>query len=676
MADKHKSDPLTRDEQQTVKLLEDYVPKDAMSQMPKETQGFIKTGLGMVSRVINGYIGGAAGNLAIRYASWKNYTPETQAKYGVWGERVARGAMTTLPTRIKPAYNIIKDFFHGNSAVKNGFARALQAEGGSSSIFGLNSNLEVIRHQRDVNSKSTIYRTQGLLMGLFNAVPGLMLNEAEMMIDNVKRHYDAENIQQKIDNYQNIINPEKGKGRSLSVLEERDLNRAKADLKKVKDEAEKAGGVLAKQRSNQASKIINWMDGQSWIPGEAGSSGGGLIEMLAEQDPTFKGDFKKDGGQGRVDFLNYIKVRAGLLYESFVPNFLNKIIGDRFTPKAKELLAKPSAGQMILGLEGFLKENPTPVRVSLGKKNTTLEEYIFEIFAQHREDMGRPKLTLSQADEVREACVAIADAMTDPNRKLHPQALVFLVDSKYGIMREGKVLKDDTLSNTIQSLIDVKGLTSRVRPGKGESAYAQSGFTKEEVFESWANLTEDEKTVWSTFFSNEMLLEGGVDRDELKRLRRRGNELCFEVMTEMFKELENVSQQDLKEAGLDSKLIRQLYKFKDNLDSNKRDAQNYLQEHRQEAMSLTAELGVKLDNDRPGFLSEIIEKAQNRRDGIEEPEPKAGRASFRERVREGRGDDEEMPGPSRHQDKVESRRHHKPDHYKAEHSEVEAGHVR
>lgn len=643
---------LDEGEKQVASVLEGQAKNLFGDALPKEMNGMLKGAISVLSRVLNDWAGKQGANIGIKIASVRGLGEDSQAKYGEWGDRLARGAIT-MYGEVAPAYKIVKNYFTQNKEIKNSFALAMRAEGASDGFFAQGSQLEVVKHQRDVVSQVAILTGQSALMGLAKKVPSLAMNEVQMAIANVEKEYKQEKLKKDIVEYTAELEetPKESKLKRFKDLKDK-LNLAEKDLKKYQTSGGK--GFLDEARSNEAKNIIKVLDEErfkGWIPGYDGFSedNDNLVSSIAALDPTPKGSFKLGDGIGRVNFLNYLKIRVGAIIDTSFPKLLTKFIPDTFLPRAKALVDKPTAGQMILNLQEFLKDNPSPVRVTIGNKSAALHDYIYEVFAQHRIDMGRPALTPSAEGKLRDACVVIAEAIVDPNRQMHAQALAFLVDGNHGIVKgPDTIQQDEILADKVQTLIE-KGLSSRVRLKAGEKAFDKKNFTPEEFFESWDNLTENEKMVWSTFFSDEMLLEGGIKREEIKQYRRRGNDLVMEVMDEMFHSIEKLSAKELHEdLGLDVKTARQVAKF---VEGMRRDPHNFTAERRKEAMELTAELGVKLsqDENRPEFLAKIIDRAESRKleaGDIWADEPK--KTSFRDKVRGERAPsdelEEEMPG--------------------------------
>jgi hypothetical protein len=228
--------------------------------------------------------------------------------------------------------------------------------------------------------------------------------------------------------------------------------------------------------------------------------------------------------------------------------------------------------------------------------------------------MGFKPLAAAEMDNLKDASVVIADAMLDPNRRLHPQALAFLVDSKVGIISAtGKVKAESDIANVVQSYITDKNLTGRGKE-TAEQYYSKVRFTRDEMSESWNNLSSDEKFVWSTFLPDAVLQNVGVPKDEISALRRQGNDVWAEVVEETFSQMRNYSPVDLEAAGISPKLLKEVSSI---IDAMKHDRQNSLHEQRERAVRVTTEIAIKLDNaerkeGRPNFLSSIIEGAKER----------------------------------------------------------------
>lgn len=648
MADNTKPQ-LNAGEKQVVNLLEEQLPADMLKGMPSEMNSWIKGMIGTAAQAVSGMVGQQVANLFVFFGNAAGAKPETLSTLSKVGDRVGRGVIT-MASDLIPAYRIAQNHFKTGKTIAQDFGLATRAEGKSGNLFSTSSELEVVKHLRDVNAKSTILQTQGWAKGFVTrAVPTIALNEWSIATDNLKKYNEYQRLKKS--------NP------SSSIVQK--YEKDKLFTQKVKS-AEYFDGLLDKH-------------GGSWIPTNNGDYSESLLSSLILGSNTDTTKYEKKDGEGRVAFVKSLGERISWGFQFIAPKLISSFARDNHTPQAKALLEKPSAGTMILKLQDFLKDNPSPLRVTIGNKSATLEEYVYEVFKQHREDMGRKPLTASATDELRDACAMIADAMVDPHRQLHAQALVHLVDGQVGIVKQNAVLNGDALSDKIQTLVE-RGLSSRKKLKSGEKASEQLNFSKEEFFASWENLSPDEKMVWSTFFSDEVMKEYGVKPEEIKQYRRRGNELVMEVMEEVFKSVEKLSARELHEMGLDVKTARQVAKFTEGM---RRDPHNFIAERRKEAMELTAEIGVKLaqeqDEEKPKFLSRILEKAASRKLGgediWEEEKPKA--TSFRDKVKGERAPTDELEEALPEERSFSSRERkngsHRDRHHRNLHEQAEGG---
>lgn len=318
-----------------------------------------------------------------------------------------------------------------------------------------------------------------------------------------------------------------------------------------------------------------------------------------------------------------------------VASFLRRIVG----VKGEDAFNQPSADKMIFALEKAVKKSPSLSRVAglpgqQSGENTPLEKYIENIFHQHQKDCRREAIPDSAADDLKAACKLISEAMTDPNRRLHPQALVLLVDRKHGILKHenGRVTDvaaaEDVSMRLQQMLARSPGMSLR-KQQNAQRYFEERIFTQEDFVASWNGLTDDEKLVWSTFFPPEILRTVENSDEELARLDNKGNEFWRETVEATLEELQKLNSSDMKDLGLNSKqvdVIRDL--IKSHIKGNGEEIDN----KRQEAMDLTAQIGVAMDRDRPGFLHKILERATEKKEHKRRLKQREDDKSFAEQV--------------------------------------------
>jgi hypothetical protein len=466
------------------------------------------------------------------------------------------------------------------------------------------SDLEVVRNARSLSASKIKHSSTGALVNVVAMMPLNAMNYLKQMVSNDRaRGEHAEKYDEEL-----------GK---LSTYEQGRIKAARKWNAKLEKWFDKLNPDNMKGMhvglANAASHLATGED----------------LKYYHEKD-RYSGRRKRD----HIDFINDVtrgNVANSLsLLSGGIATTLNSLIGR----KSREAYEKPTAAKMIFALEAEFAKNPSLSSVSglIGQPEGSdrIEDYIEAIFRQHHLDCGRGEIPRSVEDQLKEAAKEIAEAMTDPHRKLHPQTLAIMVDRKHGIMKyEGQAISGFEAYEDLIQRIQTYCIRGNKIAGHGRHSKKQYFndvvFTEEELMECWQGLTDEEKFIWSSFLPDIALKSIGVANEEIAALRAEGNEYWAEVVESTLEAIQDLSPSDLRDMGFTQQEANEISELIAWQMQGKREE---IVKHRHRAMDYTSQLGVLMEQERPGFLSEILEQAVEKREKKVEFKRKKSEESF------------------------------------------------
>ncbi len=475
------------------------------------------------------------------------------------------------------------------------------------------TDLEVIRNARRNTAKKLKNSIKAECVAVLAMLPVAASSLVDKLIDDV--HRASKTREEKNNNEQTTSEPSDNPYAMLDSMRYKSAEKIERRLRRLIDKLDPENHGLGANAKMGIDLISQTLTGKS------------IDHYTGENGPyTLLSDIKS-GILGKYDLVG-----------GGVSSFLRRKIG----VKGKDNFDKPMAYKMIFALEEALAQNPSLTNVTglPGQRadNIRLAEYIEDILRQHQQDCGRADIPDILEDELQEACSIIAEAMTDPNRMLHPQSLVKLVDKKYGIMKyDGKVASGvmgaSELAAYIQEIMHKAPAMSRRNRLSAEEYFANSIFTPEAFAHSWSSLTEEEQFVFSTFFPDEILENIGVSDEELAELRRNGNEFWRETVESLLEEIQMLNSADLKQIGVNSKQIDEIRHL---IKAHMQGRSDKIDQQRHSAMNLTAQIAVAMDSkDDTGFISRILQRAIEKKRRKQLMQDREDHKSFVEQISSG-----------------------------------------
>ncbi len=570
--------------------------------VPEQAKGFLGVFVGLLAQKASNWVGSAFRNTTLKVAS--KYTDDAQKanQYSAVGDMAGRSLITTMLPNVIPAWKLITERRKTSAQVKDDFSLLLRSEGAKSGLLGgVESKLEVVRYQSRLNEQANSMKTKGFIKKLFTeTLVDAAVNAPSMLISEVEQYTKYQSLIDLKAQRNGYLDPRSKEGKQLAEIEKERKVRG-ADASALRDQA--------------AQKSIKFLsDKMPFIPDENGFND--------TQNSTYNqfaaligsgGDFTEDKGRGRANFLGFMRDAVGYSYKAFLAPKVSQWFGKKAGPTPEKLLSHISAAKMIKALEVPFKGDASPNRVSLvgaATHNCLVGDYVYDIFVKHRADMKFQPLSAVNQEKLREACDVIAAAMQDANRRLHPQALAYLVDSHQGIIeyKDGKVSGvkgGEALEKTIQSLISDKGLTTK--PAIKATEYYQSEksgeglvhFTRAELIATWENLSKEEQLVFSTNLPDEVLADISGSKEFARELRMQHND----SWQPMFMAIKDLSPKVMQQAGISTQMQKDLARLKEQI---RRDPNNALHDNQAAVMNITAEICVRMDAEQPGFLSRTI----------------------------------------------------------------------
>lgn len=549
---------------------------------------------------------------AERIAFGVNKDAEKSAYIGRLAENTWRAGLPFLPVIYesgKKYHKSIGNYFH----VGQQFSTALKAQSGHASFFtAVNSDLEVVKNERARLSHIITNDSKSMLIHALSTLPAQVGTQLDKIIKDIELQGRHQNGAAKSDDDKNPTLSDVSKQMRLRSAEK--INKAFGKvLETISTEDEQTG----KRKFNSMLGV--------------------LTSILASTNIK-----DLDDPMGRAGFLRSIKDSYFAPHIAGIASGIRKFLSSKLDVRTDKDLHKATAATMIAALEKELVKNPNATRVTLlgaHKRDESLADYIVDIFQQHQKDCGRGEIPRRVLGRMQEAAQQIAEAMLDPQRQLSPQALVLLVDKKHGIASFDKkemveVTYGEELDNKLATM-QTDGNLSRRHKISAAKQFKNYQATREQFVQSWNNLTPEEKLMWSSFLSNEMLADMGVSKQECQQLRHRENEFWHETMEEVLLQMGQISANELRDLGLNEVQITQLM---DAARSIMRGNGQYLAENRGELTDLVADAATLVDAQRPGFLKAALDRAHQRHDHKEIIKERQDNKSLVEQVMDRRGD--------------------------------------
>lgn len=501
---------------------------------------------------------------------------EESAVIGRMANNTWRSGVLLLPTLIKAGSRYqqsASDYF----GMGNRFSNTLKSQGKSANFFNaVNSDLEVIRNERSHVASKIANTSKLMFIDAVATLPGQIGTRIDQVINDIKAIDSSGETQN---------NKKTNQSTEISRKAAEKINEGfNKTLKNLEGDNGKYN-AFANIAASTLTSVDNLNDLESPI--------------------------------GRVQFLQDLKnTYFGTVSAGFT-NTISGFISKKMDVKTEKQMKNVNAASMISALTEHLKKNPNPTELTLiggNKKGCTLEEYIMDIFEQHQKDCGRSEIPRRMKGRMSDAIKQIAEAISDPNRQMHAEALIQIVDKKHGIGSYHKnemseVLHGEDLNEYLAKL-QQKPNMSRRRKSTAEKQYKHMQATPEQFKQSWGNLTQDEKFLWSTFLSDEILADLGVEKQERLQLRHQNNEFWLETMEEILKEMSQLKPSELKNVGLNDSQISLLQEA---FNGVSRRSNDYLYKSRSELTEMIADAATLMDDQQPGFIKNILERAQERR---------------------------------------------------------------
>ena len=507
-------------------------------------------------------------------------------------------AWRTVLTSSMTLYNAFRDMKKTLSAytgLSTNHRRSLAATGHKNygMVTALNTDLEVVRNERKLLASQGKNELKGMFLDMLLDAPSNAASSAKAFVQKLKA----------AERYRKTTPRKKFKQEVYDQLE-LEAKTAEASFDSVIAKLNKGTPDAPEYNSaaNSLTKLINRDEGAQM------RMGAGLETLKTRED---KIEFVENANRNVLGFA----VKRGL-------QTLKPMAKKFFNLQGKDAFTKPTAGKMIKELGAYLKKNPSPVGITLpgcSRKECSLEEYIMDIFQQHEVDCGRGEMSERVQSELHDAAEQIAEAMVDPQRRLHADALEVLVDKKYGInsFGNGKVIDIQTgteLDETLAKLHKQPGMSNRKRMS-AEKHFKQMQAPKELIQATWDNLNEDEKFMFSSFFPREVLADLGASREEIQEYIYQKESFYQEITEQVLKELSQFNGKQLAGLGFNESQVKLVREAVSGM--NKRNS-HYIHKHRHELTDLVADAAVLADskmreNGQPDFLKKILNSAQEKR---------------------------------------------------------------
>lgn len=215
----------------------------------------------------------------------------------------------------------------------------------------------------------------------------------------------------------------------------------------------------------------------------------------------------------------------------------------------KEGKSKHCAYELIMQLQ----EKAASGHIS---ESSNISKQVIEIFQQNEMDRGRPPFGPVLLEKMEPLAKRIAEVVA--KNEVEPLALVNLVG-------EGKVsshrhfVSQEKLEEIIDEQRRIFGTHERTSLDDFLADFQSPKVVLSAVTENLKNLQGNQKALFATLFSDDVLLAAGIKKEEILPLRSQGHDFMFGFVVERTKELAQKTKEELANEGLSKKQIESIF---------------------------------------------------------------------------------------------------------------------
>ncbi len=233
-------------------------------------------------------------------------------------------------------------------------------------------------------------------------------------------------------------------------------------------------------------------------------------------------------------------------------NFVNMgaLVGNVFMQRAvskdnKEEFSKPTAYNLIMNLQNAVNNGEVP-------EGSNITQHIIEIFQQNEIDRGRSKIGDALLNKFQPLAEMIGNEISE--QRLDAIALVNLV-GEGKIINKRRFIDEEHLENLIDIQKKVFGSHEKTSLDDWLADFKSPNMIMKAVKENLKNLQGDEKALFASLFSDDVLIRSGVNKKDILPLRERGYELTRNFVVNTAIELSQKEPEELVKMGLSSAQI-------------------------------------------------------------------------------------------------------------------------
>ncbi|MEQ1705598.1 MAG: hypothetical protein ABL867_06440 [Rickettsiales bacterium] len=287
----------------------------------------------------------------------------------------------------------------------------------------------------------------------------------------------------------------------------------------------------------------------------------------------------------------------------------NALLKRSLSKDSYEELNKPNSYKMIMEL----KKN---IDAGYGGRSD-ISAQVMEIFQQNEVDRGRIKFGDKFIPKLAPITERIAEVIA--SGELDPISLVNLVGKGNVIKKDGSGNRRFITTEQLELIIDdqINNFGAREKKTLEDllSNHNNPNKVMQAIKDNLQNLKGDERAVFATLFSDDVLLKSGVKKKELASIRTHGHNIFCEFIKAKAVEIAQESPEELKAKNLSKKEIEAVKGFSDLVAAgDKKAIASAIRSTDEDGTNLvkSAVATIGLNSDKPNFWQNAIGEAKKR----------------------------------------------------------------
>lgn len=249
-------------------------------------------------------------------------------------------------------------------------------------------------------------------------------------------------------------------------------------------------------------------------------------------------------------------------------SIINLFLKQKVNKDVESELGKTSAYELIIGLRERINSGEL-------REGENIGAYVSEIFRQNEKDRGRSDIGPALMEKLQPLADRIGEVIS--KRELDAMSLVsFVGDGK--VLNKRHFVKSDKLEDIIDEQRKNFGSHEKTPLDEFLADFQNPQLIMSAVSSTLNELKGNDKAVFASMFSDDVLLKAGLSKKEIAPLRKDGHSHVFEFVKNTAMELGEKSPEELKDVGLSDRQIEAVHSLKEAFEAgDKKEAKSMLE---------------------------------------------------------------------------------------------------